>query len=68
MFYVGLDRWSARAFAGNFSGADLVAAIDRAHLFGARLHLALNVQLKDEELAPALDALAVPYRLQDSTR
>ena len=58
--YVGLDRWSARAFAGNFGPDELLAAVDRAHLFGARLHLALNVSLKDDELEPALTALAEP--------
>ena len=60
--YLGLDRWSARAFAGNFDPMALLAAIDRAHLFGARVYLALNVLLKDDELEPALDALAEPYR------
>jgi len=60
--YLGLDTWSARAFAGNFAPAALPAAIDRAHLFGARVHLALNVLLKDDELAPALAALEAPYR------
>ncbi|HUK76197.1 MAG TPA: U32 family peptidase, partial [Thermoleophilia bacterium] len=59
--YLGLDSWSARAFAANFEAEALLAAIDRAHLFGAGVHLALNVQLKDDELEPALDALAAPY-------
>ena len=59
--YLGLDRWSARAFAGNFTVRDVVAAIDRAHLFGARAHLALNTLLKQEELQPALEALQAPY-------
>ena len=60
--YLGLDRWSARAFAGNFDPPALLAAIDRAHLFGARVFLALNVLLRDDELEPALAALAEPYR------
>ena len=59
--YLGLDRWSARAFAGNFTGPEVVAAIDRAHLYGARAHLALNTLLKEEELGPALEALQAPY-------
>ncbi len=59
--YLGLESWSARAFAANFEPEALVAAIDRAHLFGAGVHLALNVQLKDEELEPALAALEAPY-------
>ena len=60
--YLGLDRWSARAFAGNFDSQALLSAIERAHLFGARIYLALNVLLKDDELEPALAALAEPYR------
>ncbi len=60
--YAGFERWSARAFAGNFDAAELTAAVDRAHLYGARLHLALNVSLKQEELGPALAALEAPYR------
>ena len=34
--YFGLERWSARAFAGNFVGEDVVEAIETAHLYGAR--------------------------------
>jgi putative protease len=59
--YVGLDRWSARAFARNFGGEALIGAIDRAHLFGARVHLALNTLLKHSEIDDALAALARPY-------
>jgi len=59
--YLGLERFSARAFAGNFGPAELLEAIDRAHLWGARVHLALNTQLKQEELGPALRALEAPY-------
>ena len=60
--YLGLDTWSARAFAANFAPQALLAAIDRAHLHGARAHLALNVLLKDDELGEALAALEAPYR------
>ena len=59
--YLGLDRWSARAFAGNFTAGEVVAAVDCAHLYGARAHLALNTLLKEEELGPALEALQAPY-------
>ena len=59
--YLGLENWSARAFAGNFAAVDVVRAIERAHLFDAHVHLALNTLLKQTELEPALDALAAPY-------
>ena len=59
--YFGLERWSARAFAGNFAGETAVEAVELAHRFGARAHLALNTLLKDDELEPALAALEAPY-------
>jgi collagenase-like PrtC family protease len=59
--YLGLERFSARAFAGNFGPLQLLEAIDRTHLWGARVHLALNTQLKQEEVGPALQALEAPY-------
>jgi collagenase-like PrtC family protease len=59
--YLGLERFSARAFAGNFAPAQLLEAIDRAHLWGAHVHLALNTQLKQGEVGPALQALEAPY-------
>jgi U32 family peptidase len=60
--YFGLERWSARAFAGNFEGDDaVVAAVDLTHLYDARAYVALNTLLKDEEVGPALAALEAPY-------
>ncbi len=59
--YFGLDRWSARAFAGNFAGETVVEAIELAHLYDARAYLALNTLLKDAEVGPALAALEAPY-------
>ncbi len=59
--YFGLERWSARAFAGNFAGEAAVAAVETAHLHDARAYLALNTLLKDDEVEPALAALEAPY-------
>jgi putative protease len=59
--YFGLERWSARAFAGNFAGETAVEAVETAHLYDARAYLALNTLLKDDELEPALTALEAPY-------
>jgi putative protease len=60
--YFGLERWSARAFAGNFGGEDVPEAVEAAHLYDARAYLALNTLLKDDEVEPALAALEAPYR------
>jgi len=59
--YFGLERWSARAFAGNFTGEAVIEAIETAHLYDARAYLALNTLLKDDEVEPALAALEAPY-------
>ena len=59
--YFGLERWSARAFAGNFAGDDVVEAVETAHLYDARAYVALNTLLKDDEVGPALAALQAPY-------
>ncbi len=59
--YFGLDRWSARAFAGNFAGETVVEAVELAHLYDARAYLAFNALLKDAEVEPALAALEAPY-------
>ena len=60
--YFGLERWSARAFAGNFEGEAVVEAVETAHLYDARAYVALNTLLKDDEMEPALAALEAPYR------
>ncbi len=59
--YFGLERWSARAFAGNFTAETAVVAVDLAHIYGARAHLALNTLLKEDEVEDALAALREPY-------
>lgn len=60
--YFGLERWSARASAGNFGSEAVSEAVDTAHLYDARAYLALNTLLKDDEVEPALVALEAPYR------
>ena len=59
--YFGLERWSARAFAGNFAGDAAAQAVETAHRWGRRAYLALNTLLKDDEIETALEALRAPY-------
>jgi putative protease len=59
--YFGLERFSARAFAGNFAGEAAVEAVELAHRWNARAYLALNTLLKDDEVELALAALEAPY-------
>lgn len=49
--YMGASRFSARAYAGNFSDSELAAGIDYAHAFGRKVYVTLNTLYRDEELA-----------------
>ncbi len=50
--YIGAPRFSARAAAGN-SLEDIAALCDYAHTYDARVYVALNTILKEDELAEA---------------
>ncbi len=51
--YLGLDRFSARASARNFSPKELREAVAYCHTRGVRVHLTLNTLLADRELPTA---------------
>ena len=55
--YLGLTRFSAREGAENFCVSALEALTRTAHLLGAKVYVALNTLVKDEEL-PAFFAAA----------
>ena len=48
--YLGLTRFSAREGAENFCVSALEALTRTAHLLGAKVYVALNTLVKDEEL------------------
>ncbi len=52
--YLGLKDFSARAKADNFSLDELGDAIEYAHLFGVKIHIAVNTLIKDGEMAKAV--------------
>lgn len=56
--YVGAPGFNARALARDFSHAEIQTMIDRAHRNNARLYLAMNSLVKEEELAGAVEGLA----------
>lgn len=47
--YVGGKRFSARSSAANFSIEELEQAVDLCHLYGAKLYLAVNTIISDDE-------------------
>jgi len=59
--YVGGGQFGARAYANNFSEAELLRAIDEAHIHGKQLYLTVNTLLKEEELEAQLYDYLRPY-------
>lgn len=59
--YIGAPRFSARANAGN-SLEEISRLIDYAHLFKARVYLALNTILTDSEIAEAKNIITEVYK------
>ena len=55
--YLGYTAFSARAGAGNFSREELAEAIRFAHLRHMRVHVTVNILMKDAELPELLEVL-----------
>jgi collagenase-like PrtC family protease len=60
--YIGAPKFSARADAG-VSFADITRLIRHAHLYFAKVYVALNTILTDRELAESLDIIREIYQL-----
>jgi len=60
--YIGAPKFSARADAG-VSVADITRLIQHAHLYYAKVYVALNTILADRELAESLDIIRELYQL-----
>ena len=54
--YIGADRFGARCAAGNLI-ADIEELVAHAHLYNAKVYVALNTILFDQELADARDLI-----------
>ncbi|MDR1051606.1 MAG: U32 family peptidase [Deltaproteobacteria bacterium] len=55
--YAGLDRFSARTYAENFSLSELSGMVSESHRLGVRVYLAFNSLIKDSELADAFKVM-----------
>lgn len=60
--YIGAPRFSARAAAGNEID-DIARLVKYAHFFGARVYVALNTILKDDELEEARSLIYSLYNI-----
>ena len=56
--YLGAEKFSARAFAGNFDGGELTAAIDFAARSNVKTYIAINTLITDREMTEALEIVA----------
>ena len=62
--YLGLTSLNARRHARNFSEGELARACEVAHGRGRRVHLALNIDLAQDELSRAARILELASRLK----
>lgn len=60
--YIGAPKFGARAAAGN-SLEDIAALVSHAHLYSARVYVALNTILKNEELKETEKMIWQLYRI-----
>lgn len=59
--YLGASEFSARAGAGNFSRDELREAVEYCHIYGVKVHCALNTLIKENELEAAADTARMIY-------
>ncbi len=60
--YLAGRRFGARAYADNFDEEELADAIGRAHLFGVRVYLTVNVLTRQDELEDLGSFVSAMYR------
>ena len=61
-FYLGGERFGARAYADNFDKEILLRTIDEAHLYEKKIYLTVNTLFKDDEADEIYDYLLPYYR------
>ena len=59
--YLGASEFSARAGAGNFGYDELKEAVEYCHVYGVKVHCALNTLIKENELGAAVDTARMIY-------
>ena len=59
--YLGLNSFSARAFAGNFSREELKVAVRYCHIRGVKVYVTMNTILYEPEIEAAKDQIQFLY-------
>ena len=62
-FYLALDDFGARAYAENFTLANIGEVLDYVHLFGRKVFITMNTLLKDDEIERAVSYVEKLYEL-----
>ena len=60
--YLGGEKYSARAYADNFTTDQIIKAIDEAHIHNRKIYLTLNTLLKESEIKELIDYV-MPFYL-----
>lgn len=60
--YLGLEQFSARAGADNFTTGNLREWVRYAHLFGVKVYVAINTIIKQSEMDDALAAVSFAHQ------
>lgn len=58
--YLGGEKYSARAYADNFSDEEVISAIRYAHILGKKVYLTINTLMKQDEYK-ALCSYVAPF-------
>lgn len=61
--YLGGTRFSARAYASNFTDEELEKAVDYCHGYGVSVYITINTLIKDSEMDEALSYAEFLYRI-----
>lgn len=61
-FYLGLDDFSARAYAENFTIENIEEIIDYIHLFGKKIYITINTLIKDFEMEKVISNIEKLYK------
>lgn len=61
--YMGGSKFSARAFAKNFTLEDLKEAVDYCHSYGVKVYITINTLIKQRELKEVLEYINELYEI-----
>lgn len=53
--YLGGSKFSARAYATNFTDEDMKNAVRYCHLYGVKIYITINTLMKDSEISEAIE-------------